>query len=351
MKIAIANNLYYPFNRGGAEAVIKIMIADLKSKGHEVFLITTKPKDEPSPVNSDLKIFYFPSDYSSLAEFSTLQKLVWHFNDLFSFKNTALIKNILETEKPDLIMTHNLMGLGFRLPIAIRELNIKHEHYLHDIQLLHPSGLIMFEQEGIVDSLSAKIYQYFTRSFFSSPDKIISPSKWLLEQHKNKHFFKKSQTEINNVFSKLNISEPVKIATDKNNFLFIGQIEHHKGITLLIEAFKLALLEKPELKLTVVGNGLLLNDVIKSCQNEERINFLGRIEGEELGKIMKKNECLIVPSLCYENAPTTIFEAHTNNLSVLAANIGGIPEIINQNDNLFKPGDIEDLKNHILNKK
>lgn len=350
MKIAIANNLYYPFNRGGAEAVIRIMINDLMSQGHEVFLITTRPHDQANPSKTDIKTYYFPSDYSNLSQYSNLQKIIWHFVDLFSFKNTSLIKEVLKKEKPDLIMTHNLMGLGFRLPIAIRQLKIKHEHYLHDIQLLHPSGLIMFGHEEITNSLAAKIYQKFTRTFFQSPEKVISPSKWLLEQHLNKSFFNKSKTEINNVFAKINLKEPEKITNHKNNFLFIGQVEYHKGINLLIDAFKLALTEKPDLKLSVVGNGLLLDDVIRENADQKQIEFLGRVEGEELKAIMKKNDCLIVPSLCYENAPTTIFEAHANNLNVIAANIGGIPEIINFNDELFKPGDIDDLKKHILNK-
>ncbi len=349
MKIAIANNLYYPFNRGGAEAVVRKMISDLISDGHEVFLITTKPKTETSPVNQDLKIYYLPSGYSRLAEFSDFKKVIWHFNNLFSFKNTALIKKILESEKPDLIMTHNLMGLGFRLPLAIKDLKIKHEHYLHDIQLLHPSGLIMLEKEKIVNSFSAKIYQYFTRSFFSSPDKIISPSKWLLEQHLNKSFFKNSETEIKNVFSKVVSPEPTKPLDSNNNLLFVGQVEYHKGITLLLEAFKLALLEKPSIKLSIVGNGLMLNELKEIYSHEKQIQFLGRIEGSELREIMKNSLCLIVPSLCYENAPTTIFEAHAAGLKVLAANIGGIPEIINQNDKLFKPGSVSDLKNHLLN--
>ena len=63
---------------------------------------------------------------------------------------------------------------------------------------------------------------------------------------------------------------------------------------------------------------------------------------------MQSSDCLIIPSLCYENAPATIYEAHAANLSVLAANIGGIPEIINSKDKLFKPGDENDLKEKII---
>ena len=63
---------------------------------------------------------------------------------------------------------------------------------------------------------------------------------------------------------------------------------------------------------------------------------------------MSESDYLIIPSLCYENAPMTIYEAHSAGLPVLAASIGGIPEIINKNDKLFKAGDISDLKKYIL---
>lgn len=368
MKIALANNLYYPFNRGGAEAVVKKMITDLIANGHEIFLITTISPEETIPQVEELaeqkfKIYHIVSGYYNLVHTPLILKILWHIGNIFSFRKTRIIKKILQTEKPDLILTHNLMGLGFLLPRAIKKLKIRHEHYLHDIQLLHPSGLLMFGQEKIIDSLAAKLYQLFTRALFASPAKIISPSVWLLEQYRQRGFFRNSETEVKNLISadpgeqksetsKNNLSDNKLSETSKNNprqnFLFVGQIEYHKGIFLLIKAFQAALLINPNLKLTVVGNGEQLEKAKKLAENNEKIKFSGRLDGSQVKALMVESDCLIVPSLCYENAPLTIFEAHAASLSVLAANIGGIPEIIKADDELFKPDDIEDLKNHIL---
>lgn len=363
MKIALANNLYYPFNRGGAEAVVKKMVTDLTAGGHEVFLITTISPEETIPQVEELnelkfKIYHIISGYYNLAHTPLILKIFWHIGNIFSFRKTRIIKKILQTEKPDLILTHNLMGLGFLLPRAIKKLKIRHEHYLHDIQLLHPSGLIMFGQEKIIDSLAAKLYQLFTRTLFASPAKIISPSVWLLEQYRQRGFFRNSETEVKNLISadskeqkaeasKNNLSETSK-NNPHQNFLFVGQVEYHKGIFLLIKAFQAALLINSNLKLTVIGNGEQLEKAKKLTENNEQIKFSGRLDGSQVKALMAESDCLIVPSLCYENAPLTIFEAHAAGLSVLAANIGGIPEIIKVNDELFKPGDVEDLKNHIL---
>jgi len=59
---------------------------------------------------------------------------------------------------------------------------------------------------------------------------------------------------------------------------------------------------------------------------------------------MRRSDCLVVPSFCYENSPTTIYEANKIGLSVIASRLGGIPELIERKDDfLFEPKNKEDL--------
>lgn len=350
MKIALVNNLYFPYNRGGAEQVVFKMAEDFRALGNEVFIITTRPKKitarrpgkNTEQINDESnqggeKIYYFPSGYYNLAERSLLWRNFWQLTNILNLKKYLALKSLLKSERPDLVITHNLMGLGFSLPRLLRKLKIKHEHFLHDIQLIHPSGLIFYGQEKKIDSLSAKIYQILTRYLFSSPAKIISPSRWLLERHQERGFFKNSPTEVR-PFKKLEKSSNLNESTKKNQlkkFLFVGQIEYHKGIFLLIEAFKKT--SNSNLSLTIVGDGQKLEQAQSAAAGDERINFLGRVNFEEAQKIIKNHEALIVPSLCYENSPTIIYEAKNNGLIIIASNLGGIPELLEANDYLFKP--------------
>ena len=354
MKIAVINNLYYPYNRGGAETLIKQMVADFKSQNHEVFLITSEPRGRKdkikNPETNELRSYHFPSHYYNLAHWPSPRKVLWHFSNIFSFAKTTAIKKVLNQEKPDLVITHNLVGLGFRLPLAIKKLKIRHEHYLHDIQLLYPSGLLIWGQEKIIDSWSAKIYQFFTRAFLGSPAKVISPSQWLLNEHRRRGFFKDSETELRYFRAKLPPADYSPRQREKN-FLFVGQIEKHKGIIFLIKTFLSVIETKPELKLTIIGDGDCLEEAKKLAANSQQIEFTGRLESSLVKSLMQKNDCLILPSLCYENAPLTIYEAQAAGLPVLASRIGGIPEIINEHDRLFNPGDKQDLQKQILNGK
>lgn len=348
MKIALFHNLYGEFSHGGAETVVRLMAEKLQAEGQEVFLITTKPRGQAWAVDADgLKIYYLDSYFYNLSRLPLFIRAFWQIGNIFSGRKYRQIKKILATEKPDLAITHNLMGLGYLSPLAIRHQKIRHEHFLHDIQLLHPSGLMLWGKEKIIDSAAARIYQALTRALFASPAKVISPSAWLLKMHKDQRFFKNSEMAIEPFAwptgtTSPSVSSPKKTGGAKN-FLFIGQIEKQKGVFLLIKAFKK--ITDPDLSLTfaIRGGGQEITAAKELAASDSRIRFLGPLSYEETESIKAASDCLVVPSLCYENSPTTIYGAHASGLPVIAARIGGIPEIVNENDKLFEPGNEEDL--------
>ncbi len=352
MKIALAHNLYEPYAKGGAEKVVKEMAEKLSSLGNEIFIITTEPKKRSLiklSTEDTLKKYHLPSSYYNLSEIPKALRLFWHLNNFYNPKKEKVIEKILKTEKPDLIITHNLIGLGFFLVKVAEKLKINHEHFLHDIQLLHPSGLMISGKEGKIDSLASRLYQGLTKKYFLNSDKIISPSSWLLEEHLRRGFFEDKDTEIRPLRVKtLDAKENLSETKSEKNFLFVGQIEKHKGIIFLIKTFKL--LEDSEARLRIIGDGNDLKEAKKIAGDDKRFIFLGRLSGDEVKEEMRKSSTLIVPSLCYENSPTVIYEANDLDLKVIAANIGGIPEIIKENDLLFKAGDEKDLLDKLKRK-
>jgi glycosyltransferase involved in cell wall biosynthesis len=348
MKIALANNLYFPYNRGGAEKVVSDIIADLKKTGHEVFLIATYPPHRPKPEPGDLKIYWLKSNYYNLGGKNFLNRVIWQISNLIAGRKYRLIKKILEQEKPDLLLTHNIMGLGFRLPKLVKRLKITHEHFLHDVQLLHPSGLMMVGQEKKIDSLPAKLYQNIIRHYFASPRRVISPSHWLLEQHRQRGFFPDSQLSIqpwsvNKQNTDANQRPPLN-PNNQKNLLFVGQIEAHKGILFLIDAWKkLPDFYKSRGHLIIVGDGSQLKNIESLAQDEQSIEMRGRLEAGALTDTLKSSHYLIVPSLCYENSPTIITQAQELKLPIIASRLGGIPEMMGDSDILFSAGQTEEL--------
>jgi glycosyltransferase involved in cell wall biosynthesis len=348
MKVVLINNLYGQYARGGAERIAEAVADGLVKTGHDVVVVGTQPKEVRSKtqiLNTKYQILtFYPWNliaYCNLHKLPKILRLPWHIINMFNVQSYFQIKKILQKEKPDIVMTHNLMGVGFLTPRAIKNLNIKLIHTLHDIQLLHPSGLMLVGQEKKVDSLVAKLYQWFNKKLFASVDVVVSPSQWLLDEHLKRGFFENAKKVV--MGNPTNAKCRMQNAEFKNSenfiFLYVGQIEKHKGVELLIHAF--ADLKSNKCELLIAGDGAESKKLEVRSKN---IKFLGRKNQDEVQSLMRQVNCLVVPSLCYENQPTVIIEAMQNGLPVIASNLGGIPEMLNS-EFLFQAGNRESLKN------
>jgi glycosyltransferase involved in cell wall biosynthesis len=342
MKIVVINNLYAPWVRGGAERIAEKTVLGLEKAGHEVFVIATAPTGSRTQ-----RIRYLRSIFYNLEKYPLPARFFWHLWDLIDFINVGKIKKLLLEKQPDLVVTHNLQGIGYLLPGLLRRMKIRHIHTLHDIQLLHPSGLMIWGQENILATVPAKIYQAVLRWLFGSPAVIISPSRWLLSEHEKRGFFKKSAAKVlPNYFTEAGFREPeVKSENSTFTFLYVGQIEKHKGVGLLVEAFlKLLAKENTKAELSIVGSGSQAEEIKKMIGGNKEVKMLGRKNEGEVRDLMGAADCLVVPSLCYENSPTVIYEAVAAGLPVIGARIGGITELIEAAGGiLFAPGDENSL--------
>lgn len=335
MKIGLINNLYKPYQKGGAERIVEILEKQLQDLGHSVFIISTKSSLKKDGEREN--VYYLKSAYSDLIKWPYFRRLIWQIQNLINIKKYFEITKILKIEKPDLIISHNLMGLGLLTPLAIKKSGIRQIHILHDIQLLHPSGLIYYGQEDIINSYFAKIYQSLVNLLFKLGGPriiIVSPSTWLLNLHLSHGLFKKNTSRaISNPFP--GIDKNIKEKTD-NNFIFIGQLEYHKGLDLFIAAAA----RFTDYNFLVIGDGPL-KDQIKETAN---VKILGRKNSEEITALLKKSLAIIIPSRCHENSPTVIYEAAAVNTPAIAANLGGIPELINRFGGLlFEPDNLDSL--------
>ena len=351
MKVCVINNLYPPFARGGAEQVVERTVAGLVVAGHEVVVIASSPQKPWIEQRGTVKIYWVRPRtiffYTEAHQHSGLSRLVWHLIDIFNFEAAQQIRKIIEDEGPDVVHTHNLMGLSFLLPRVIRKLKIRHIHTVHDVQLVEPSGMILkkYEHTWRYRGLPTRLYTALLRYLVGSPAVVISPSQFLREFYVTRGFFKQSQVEIlrNPLTFALAPEHPVD-SKGPIKFLYVGQIENHKGVLELVQAFKQMAKTLPA-ELHIVGGGSQLRAVEKAAQSDTRITVYGRRERVELPKIFSTMDLTVVPSLCYENSPTVIFESFASRVPVLASNIEGIAELIQEGENgvTFAAGNIQTL--------
>jgi glycosyltransferase involved in cell wall biosynthesis len=354
MKIGIITNLYPPFARGGAENVIVRTVGQLMAAGHDVFVITGHPKELGTKRvldrSSTERIYrFFPRNiYFTLDDYKYpwITRLLWHIRDTVSWHGAEHVRAILRDEQPDVVITHNLKGIGLNIPSVIADLCMPHVHVAHDLQLIVPSGLILLGQEtkGTVSRAAYAVYRSICRAKFGSPDLVIFPSKYLHDIYDSYRFFPKSD--------RITMPNPApNYAENKGKgrpggslkLLFVGQLGTHKGLAFLLHT--LANMTE-DIRIYVAGAGPMKSEVEMAATQDRRIVFLGYTPPEELANVLSVVDALVVPSLCYENSPTVIYESLMAGIPVLASNIGGVGELIQEGKTgmLFTPGDAEDLR-------
>ncbi len=358
MKIAVINNLYPPFNRGGAEKIAYRQVDELKRQGHQVFVITSRPLFKRFNLSArDYKIYYFyPWNIFSifnLNKFPWLLRAFWRLIDIFNLTAYWRVKKILRQERPDAVYAHNLTGLSYLLPRLFKKMKIKHVQFIHDVALIHPSGLLFYGRERL--GFLNKFYLTLTKYLFGSPDEVIFPSQWIKKYYESYGFFPHSRRQAikNFSFKQTDLLTDKKLkANGRINFLYLGQIEKHKGILFLIRAFNAL---PPEFHkystLSVLGDGRALAQAKKIAASNSAVKFYGHQPPDKVKKFFEQSDYLIVSSLCYENSPTVIFEALSAGVPVIASALGGIPELVSPglNGYLFKP-DEEAVLTELLKK-
>ncbi|MFH1258631.1 MAG: glycosyltransferase family 4 protein [Elusimicrobiota bacterium] len=138
--------------------------------------------------------------------------------------------------------------------------------------------------------------------------------------------------------------------TDKFVLVFAGRLEKEKNLALFIEAFKKTLQTCSQLYLILIGEGSELNSLTNKIQKlniAQNVRFLGKIF--DVTDFLKISDAFVLPSLS-EGMPNALLEAMSCQLTVLASAVGGIKEVIrnNQEGVLFEPDNIEQMSQAIL---
>jgi len=342
MKIVVISNLFPPYMRGGAERIAADVSCALARAGHEVVVITSGPKKSGArkySVEQDryegLKVFrFYPQNlYFTLDDFkqSYLIRLIWHILDAFNTYSAAVVGKILKKEKPDLVITHNLKGLGLLIPWRIRRLGLKQIHVLHDVQLVEPSGLIMAMRESW---LGARIIQrlstFVTRRLFKSPYLVVSPTEWLKNFYASRGFFLESKWLI--LMNPVEVDSREVAVSVPPRFVFVGQMEEHKGIQTLLKAFREVKQSASfQAALDVVGDGTLLERLQAEYGLLAGVTFHGRLPKEKVNNLLLGATALVFPSECLENAPGAVLESLALHVPVMASDVGGVSELVCEN--------------------
>ncbi|MBR6720294.1 MAG: glycosyltransferase [Clostridia bacterium] len=337
MKILMVNKFLYP--RGGSESYMLYLAEYLKKIGHEVQFFGMY--DENNTVANNAGLYTTNMDFHS----EGLKRFLYPFKIIYSFEAKRKIMQVIDDFKPDIVHMNNInFQLTPSIIYGVKKKGIPLVQTVHDYQMICPNHLLYnFDKnipcekcvggslsnciknkcihsstvKSIIGVIEAKLFSLLKT--YKKVDLFICPSNFLEKKLLSAKAYYKGKTKtIHNFINK----EQFKSSelTGEDYIVFVGRLSKEKGIENIAGASKLL----PEYKFVIAGSGPD-EDMLKDIPN---VKLAGFLTGDELTSLMGKAKVLLLPSVCYENCPLSILEAHSMGVPVVTMNSGGMAELV-----------------------
>ncbi len=384
MRIVLVVHKFPPESIGGVETYSWSLGRALAQMGHEV--VVFYPLQGISSADSraerdGLCLWRAPLSKDRASESPILQ--FWHtFRDV-GIENRFV--QLLREAKPEVVHFQHVQGVSARLIDLARHLPrlvTLHDYWFFcaNSQLLRPDGSVCAGPRwgwNCVDCLTIRprlrnwrrlrplvalplLYRNcYLRQVVQSVPLFLAPSDFLRHQYLQQGFDSQRIRKIELGLDSARLSTAgsegaivhasslpgVAAVRSGLRFGFLGALAPHKGVHVLIEAFN----QLPQqATLTLYGNEQFFPEYVarlKSIAVHPGIRFAGSVDHQMVGAALQNMDCLIVPSVWYENSPVVIQEAYAAGVPVVASRLGALAEKVTDGETgcLFAPGDSADL--------
>jgi glycosyltransferase involved in cell wall biosynthesis len=186
-------------------------------------------------------------------------------------------------------------------------------------------------------TLKGNIYGRLERYLMNSTDLFLFESAFALNTYQRT--IGKPEGLVRCVFNGVTAAEfdPIVKAEDATDVVYVGEFRHIKGADLLIDAVAQLRAGGKPVTLTLAGDGEESDSLKAQVQRlglADAVRFIGHVKAR-YG--FSKGSLLVVPSRG-DSMPYVVIEAAAAGIPMVAANVGGIPEIFGSHTNaLFAP--------------
>ncbi|MCM1313301.1 MAG: glycosyltransferase [Bacteroides sp.] len=336
MRILLVNKFYY---RRGGDCIYMLNLEQLlKTHGHEVAVFAMQyPENIPSEYSR-----YFPSEICFRPGMGMIEAFMRPFG---TSEVRGKFGKLLDDFRPDVVHLNNIhTQLSPIVANMAHERGIRVVWTLHDYKLLCPrydclrNGKDICEEcfadkhkvldhKCMKNSTVASVLAYWearkwTREKLESyTDMFVCPSLFMADKMRQGGF---DVAKLKTLCNFIDVDKCRKNDYSKGDYYcFIGRLSHEKGVKTLVEAAG-----RLPYKLVVIGGGPL-EEELKSAASSN-IEFVGFKQWDEIKTLVGKARFSVIPSEWYENNPLSVIEAQCLGTPVLAARIGGIPELIDE---------------------
>jgi glycosyltransferase involved in cell wall biosynthesis len=351
------NNYFYI--RGGAEGIFFEHNRLLESLGWNVVPFAMHhPNNLPTPWSEHfVDELELGSNYSLAGNVARASKVI------YSFEARRKLDRLLKLTRPDLAHGHNIYHhLSPSILGLLKSRGIPTILTLHDLKLACPA-YSMLTHDGVCERCrGGRIHNVVVHrcirnstalslvvllevalhnllgSYRKCVDRFIVPSRFFLEKFAEWGLPREQFRHVPN-FVDVKRYEPN--FTAGRGFVYFGRVIRQKGLATLIRAAAQA-----RVPLQIAGTGPDLEAMRELAQQlNAEVRFLGHLNGSVLHETVRNSRAVVLPSEAYENAPVSILEAYALGKPAIGARLGGIPELIRENETglSFESGNVESL--------
>ena len=347
MKVAIVHNTYQ--QRGGEDVVVDQESRLLESQGHTV-ICYRRSNDE-------------------MEQFSKPRQLLMVKDIVHSGSSKREIRNLIRTEKPDLVHVHNtFMMISPSVYEVCQEENVPVLQTLHNYRLMCPGWTLSRDGEVCEECITDGLWRGILHGCYRNSRAMTAAVALMLKVHRMRgtwsdcvdgyvtlsefarHKFIDGGLPARKIHVKPNFVEcdPGMRTTAGNYALFVGRLSPEKGTNILISAWSKL---KNSLPLFIVGEGPIRETLEAQVASLglTNITFRGWLPRDQILMAMKEAAFLTMPSVWYEGFPMTIAESFACGTPVICSRLGGMQEIVTDQHNglHFTAGDPQDLAGKI----
>ncbi len=262
--------------------------------------------------------------------------------------------------RTDFLRLYQAVYVGLRL----QEMKISHVH-THFAGMAARTAFWIAKFFPITFSFTAHANDIFApRNFEIGLDKLVQAARAIItETDYSEKFLRERFPEradrIHRIYNGLNLGEfeRANFSSSPPLIVAIGRLIAKKGFTDLIRACALLVERGRSFRCEIFGEGSLEKELRAHVQDsglQERVQLPGPKPLHELSARLASASVFVLPSVPeadggMDNLPTVIMEAMATGLPVVSTTIGGIPEMVveNQTGVLVPPGDVAALADAI----